>query len=89
MTDVKKLITEHLDIWLTAETEKKSGRGRKSGSSNSIYGVQKLRELILDLAVTGKLTNSLNSDTNADEILKKIADEKELLINQGNLKKVK
>jgi hypothetical protein len=32
--------------------------------------------LILDLAVTGKLTNSLNSDTNADEILKKIADEK-------------
>ncbi|EEY94496.1 type I restriction modification DNA specificity domain protein [Acinetobacter junii SH205] len=89
MTDVKKLITEHLDIWLTAETEKKSGRGRKSGSSNSIYGVQKLRELILDLAVTGKLTNSLNSDTNADEILKKIADEKEVLINQGNLKKVK
>ncbi|MHA3104293.1 restriction endonuclease subunit S [Acinetobacter sp. ANC 3791] len=89
MTDVKKLITEHLDIWLTAETEKKSGRGRKSGSSNSIYGVQKLRELILDLAVTGKLTNSLNSDANADEILKKIADEKEILINQGNLKKVK
>ena len=43
MTDVKKLITEHLDIWLTAETEKKSGRGRSSGSSNSIYGVQKLR----------------------------------------------
>lgn len=55
MTDVKELITEHLDIWLTAEAEKKSGRGRSSGSSNSIYGVQKLRELILELALTGKL----------------------------------
>lgn len=53
MTDVKKLITENLDIWLTAETEKKSGRGRSSGSNDSIYGVKKLRELILDLAVHG------------------------------------
>lgn len=56
MTDVKQLITEHLDIWLTAETEKKFGRGRSSGSSNTIYGVQKLRELILELAVIGRLT---------------------------------
>lgn len=55
MTSVKKLITEHLDIWLTAETEKKSGRGCSSRSSNSIYGIQKLRELILELALTGKL----------------------------------
>ncbi|MDM1251414.1 restriction endonuclease subunit S [Acinetobacter johnsonii] len=55
MTDVKQLITEHLDIWLTAETEKKSGRGRSSGSDDTIYGVKKLRELILTLALTGKL----------------------------------
>lgn len=55
MTDVKQLITEHLDIWLTAETSRKSGRGRSSGSSDTIYGVQKLRELILALALTGKL----------------------------------
>ena len=55
MTDVKQLITEHLDIWLTAETEKKSGRGRSSGSDDTIYGVKKLRKLILTLALTGKL----------------------------------
>jgi len=61
MTDVKKLITEHLDIWLTAETEKKSGRGRSSGSNDSIYGVKKLRELILDLAVHGKLISQVES----------------------------
>ncbi|MCT9460577.1 restriction endonuclease subunit S [Acinetobacter baumannii] len=60
MTNVKNLITEYLDIWLTAETEKKSGRGRSSDLSNSIYGVQKLRELILDLAFQGKLLNSVH-----------------------------
>lgn len=80
MTDVKKLITEHLDIWLTAETEKKSGRGRSSGSSNSIYGVQKLRELILDLAFQGKISRYENSD-------QKI--EKDILKNKINLKKNK
>ena len=58
MTDVKQLITEHLDIWLTAETEKKSGRGRSSGSNDMIYGVQKLRELILDLAISGSLVKT-------------------------------
>lgn len=58
MTDVKKLITEHLDIWLTAETEKKSGRGRGSGSNDTIYGIQKLRQLILDLAISGNLVKT-------------------------------
>lgn len=63
MTDVKQLITEHLDIWLTAETEKKSGRGRSSGSSDTIYGVQKLRNLIVNLATNGKLdTHNVNEN---------------------------
>lgn len=69
MTDVKKLITEHLDIWLTAETEKKSGRGRSSSSANSIYGVQKLRELILELAVIGRLTSQNKADDAKTEFL--------------------
>nr|WP_273777651.1 restriction endonuclease subunit S [Acinetobacter sp. GSS19] len=89
MTDVKQLITEHLDIWLTAETEKKSGRGRSSGASNSIYGVQKLRELILDLAVTGKLSTQLDSDTYADNIISQVNIEKEKLLADGILKKTK
>ena len=72
MTDVKKLITEHLDIWLTAETEKKSGRGRSSGSSNSIYGVQRLRELIFDCAIRGLLTHQ-NKNDNADKIILEIS----------------
>lgn len=84
MTDVKKLITEHLDIWLTAETEKKSGRGRRSGSSNSIYGVQKLRELILDLAVTGKLVS--HSKENANKLVNEILTIRDQKAKEENLK---
>lgn len=88
MTDVKKLITEHLDIWLTAETEKKSGRGRSSNSSNSIYGVQKLRELILELAVTGRLTNQ-KKDEDAKELLSYLLAERAELIKQKKIRNSK
>lgn len=89
MTDVKKLITEHLDIWLTAETEKKSGRGRSSGSSNSIYGVQKLRELILDLAIRGKLLPQNIKDEPVSLLIEKITDEKNQKVLVGEIKKQK
>lgn len=84
MTDVKQLITEHLDIWLTAETEKKSGRGRSSGSNDTIYGVQKLRELILELAFLGKLVLNSNDLCNFKE---KIINEQKELIKDEVLKK--
>lgn len=89
MTDVKQLITEHLDIWLTAETEKKSGRGRSSGAKDTIYGVQKLRELILDLAIRGKLVAQNPNGEPASELLKKISTEKEKLVKEGKIKKAK
>lgn len=84
MTDVKQLITEHLDIWLTAETEKKSGRGRSSGSNDTIYGVQKLRELILELAFLGKLVPNSNNLCNFKA---KIINEQKELIKDEVLKK--
>lgn len=55
MTQIPQLITEHLDIWTSAETEKKAGRGRSNGNGDTVYGIKKLRELILELAVRGKL----------------------------------
>lgn len=55
MTVIQQLLTEHIDIWTAAETEKKSGRGRAAGNAGSVYGIKKLRELILELAVRGKL----------------------------------
>ncbi|MEI7457517.1 MAG: hypothetical protein WCK93_12420 [Nitrosomonadales bacterium] len=48
MKTISTLITDHIDIWTAAETEKKSGRGRASGNAGSVYGIKKLRELILE-----------------------------------------
>lgn len=87
MTDVKQLITEHLDIWLTAETEKKSGRGRSSGANDTIYGVQKLRELILDLAFQGKLV--AHSSTSSEDFLNRINSIRDKLIKDKTIKKNK
>ena len=86
---VEQLITAHLDIWTAADTEKKSGRGRSSGSAGSVYGVKKLRELILELAVRGKLVPQDESDEPASELLKRIAAEKAKLIAESKIKKSK
>ena len=86
---IEQLITEHLDIWTAADTEKKSGRGRSSGSSGNVYGIKKLRELILELAVRGKLVPQDASDEPASELLKRIAAEKAKLVAEGKIKKSK
>lgn len=72
MANIAKLLTEHMDIWTAADTEKKSGRGRASGNSSSVYGVKKLRELILGLAISGKLLPQDPIDTSTQEVTKKL-----------------
>ena len=89
MTDIANLLTEHMDIWTAADTEKKSGRGRASGNAGSVYGVKKLRELILELAVRGKLVPQDPNDEPASELLKRIQAEKAKLIAEGKVKKEK
>ncbi len=89
MANIAQLLTEHIDIWTAAETEKKSGRGRASGNVGSVYGVKKLRELILELAVRGKLVPQDPNDEPASELLKRIQAEKANLIAEGKLKKEK
>ena len=86
---IEPLITEHLDIWTAADTEKKSGRGRSSGTAGNVYGVKKLRELILELAVRGKLVPQDANDEPASELLKRIAAEKAKLVAEGKIKKSK
>jgi len=72
MANIANLLTEHINIWTAAESEKKSGRGRASGNAGSVYGVKKLRELILELAVRGKLVPQDHNDEPASELLKRI-----------------
>ena len=50
-------------------------------------GIEKTRELILQLAVQGKLTEQDPKDEPASELLKKIRKEKEKLIAEGKIKK--
>lgn len=89
MANIAQLLTEHMEIWTAAETEKKSGRGRVSGNGSSVYGVKKLRELILELAVRGKLVPQDSNDEPASELLKRIQAEKARLMKEGKLKKEK
>ncbi len=54
MTDIAALVGDNLSIW-TGATERRPGAGRGRGKRISLYGIARLRALILDLAVRGKL----------------------------------
>ena len=79
-------IIDKIDLWTTAQELKTSNRGR-SASNQSLLGIKKLRELILELAVRGKLVSQDPNDEPASELLKKIEAEKRRFIKEGKIKK--
>ncbi|ALQ48700.1 TPA: restriction endonuclease subunit S [Raoultella ornithinolytica] len=85
---VEKLIVDHIDTWITAQ-QTRSTAGRGSSGKIDLYGIKKLRELILELAVRGKLVPQDPNDEPASELLKRIAAEKAELVKQGKIKKPK
>jgi type I restriction enzyme S subunit len=85
---IEKLITDHLDLW-TAAVRPKSSAGRGSNSKLELTGIKKLRELILELAVRGKLVPQDPSDEPASVLLERIAAEKARLVKEGKIKKPK
>lgn len=87
-TNAEQLITEHLDIWTTA-IEQKSSAGRGSSKKFSLHGIKKLRELILELAVRGKLVPQDPNDEPASVLLERIAAEKTQLVKDKKIKKPK
>lgn len=89
MNPVQHLLTENIGLWTGADTAKKSGRGRASGSVGTAYGIKKLRELILELAVHGKLLPQDANDQPASALLQQIRAEKARLILDGKIKKEK
>ena len=84
----EQLITEHIDIWTSAILAK-STSGRGSNKKYELYGITKLRELILELAVRGKLVPQDANDEPASVLLEKIAVEKAQLIKKKIIKKTK
>ena len=88
MAGVEKLITEHIDVW-TSAIKKRNATGRGSSKKIELTGIKKLRELILELAVRGKLVSQDPSDEPASVLLEKIAAEKAQLIADKKIKKQK
>lgn len=88
MTVAEQLISSHLDLW-TAAIRRKSTAGRGSSSKVDLYGIKKLRELILGLAVRGLLVPQNQNDEPASELLKKIAIAKETLLKEGTVRNEK
>ncbi|EKO3385098.1 restriction endonuclease subunit S [Vibrio fluvialis] len=85
---IENLITEHIDIWTSAvKTRSTSGRG--SSKKLELYGVKKLRELILELAVRGKLVPQDPNDEPASVLLERIAAEKAQLVKEKIIRESK
>ncbi|ELR5593112.1 restriction endonuclease subunit S [Escherichia coli] len=85
---VEKLIVDHMETW-TSALQTRSTAGCGSSGKIDLYGIKKLRELILELAVRGKLVPQDPNDEPASELLKRIAAEKAELVKQGKIKKQK
>lgn len=85
---IEQLITDHLDLWSSA-VRPKSSAGRGSNSKLELTGIKKLRELILELAVRGKLVPQDPNDEPASVLLERIAAEKARLVKKGKIKKEK
>ena len=86
MTEIHKLIIDHIDVW-TSAIKKKSASGRGSSNKTELAGIKKLRELILELAVRGKLVPQDPNDEPASVLLEKIDAEKTQLIADKKIRK--
>lgn len=88
MMAVEKLIIDHIDTWTTAlQTCSTAGRG--SSGKIELYGIKKLRELILELAVRGNLVPQDPNDEPAYELLRGMKKQQEDLIKEKKIKKPK
>ncbi|UUO22875.1 restriction endonuclease subunit S [Colwellia sp. M166] len=88
MAGVEKLITEHIDVW-TSAIKKRNATGRGTSKKIELTGIKKLRELILELAVRGKLVPQDASDEPASVLLEKISQIKQQLISNKTIKKTR
>ncbi|ELV8643680.1 restriction endonuclease subunit S [Vibrio vulnificus] len=84
-TPINQLITDNIDTW-TSTVKTKATTGRGSSKKLELYGVKKLRELILELAVRGKLVPQDSNDEPVSTLLERNFDEQARLIKTESLK---
>lgn len=82
---VEKLIVDHMETW-TSALQTRSTAGRGSSGKIDLYGIKKLRELILELAVRGKLVPQDPHDEPASELLKRNEERKKELARNNGMK---
>ena len=81
-------VTSNLDLWTSALLTMSSA-GRGSNGKQEAYGIKKLRDLILELAVRGKIVPQVPSDEAASELLRRTIAEKKRLIKEGVIREAK
>lgn len=88
MANLADILTGNIDVW-TSAIERRSSAGRGRSKKFSLYGIEKLRALILDLAVRGKLVMQHPNEENASELVKTYRKMKFSSVKIGRGKKVK
>lgn len=88
MADINKLITDNISVWTNA-VQFGSSSGRGKSKKLTLHGVKKLRDLILELAVHGKLVPQLSSEEPASMLLERLANDKSKLVKERLIKKPK
>lgn len=81
-------MTDNLDLWTSALLVK-STAGRGSNGRLEAYGIKRLRALILELAMRGKLVTKEAKEEPANAILERIKKEKARLVKEGTIKNEK
>ncbi|PWN55574.1 restriction endonuclease subunit S [Abyssibacter profundi] len=84
---VEKLITEHMDVWANSITPRTAGRG---GSRKlELTGVKRLRELILELAVRGRLVPQGANRRSGEDLRIELAEARKQAMKTGGGKNQK
>jgi type I restriction enzyme, S subunit len=78
---VANLAVDSFDIWTTSKIERANGGNTALGQSE--YGIKKIRELILELAIRGKLVHQDSKDEPAYKQLKRLKVLQQQLVYSG------
>lgn len=82
------VVTDNLGLWTSALLTK-STVGRSGNGKQEAYGIKKLRELVLELAVRGGLVPQDPNEEPANVILERVAAARDRSIREGRIKRQK